>query len=222
MRLAFHVGFGVLGSIALTASVMAQPSGKIGIYSCIDAAGHRITADRPIPQCADREQRVLSPSGVERGRLGPALTEAEMAQRLEQRRNEQLQLQRQQEQRRRDAVLLARYPDRSLHDAARRDAVLQMEEMQALARKRLQELDKEKQQLDQELQFYQQDPSKTPARLKGVLQDVEKAQQEQRALLAAQADEVQRIHKRFDADLQRLLPLWKSQQPSVSAADSSS
>ncbi len=88
--------------------------------------------------------------------------------------------------------------------------------------KRLQELDKEKQQLDQELQFYQQDPSKTPARLKGALQDVEKAQQEQRALLAAQADEVQRIHKRFDADLQRLLPLWKSQQPSVSAADSSS
>lgn len=218
MRLAFHLGFGVLGSIALTASVMAQPSGKMGIYSCIDASGRRITADRPIPQCADREQRMLSPSGVERGRLGPALTEAEMAERLELRRNEQLQQQRLQEQRRRDAVLLARYPERSLHDAARRDALSQMEEMQLLARKRLQELDKEKLELDQELQFYQQDPSKVPARLKAALQAIENAQIEQRALITAQANEVQRIHSRFDADLQRLLPLWKSQQAAPSAA----
>lgn len=218
MRLAFHLGFGVLGSIALTASVMAQPSGKMGIYSCIDASGRRITADRPIPQCADREQRMLSPSGVERGRLGPALTEAEMAERLELRRNEQLQQQRLQEQRRRDAVLLARYPERSLHDAARRDALSQMEEMQLLARKRLQELDKEKLELDQELQFYQQDPNKLPARLKAAFQAIENAQIEQRALITAQTNEVQRIHSRFDADLQRLLPLWKSQQAAPSAA----
>ena len=218
MRLAFHLGFGVLGSIALTASVMAQPSGKMGIYSCIDASGRRITADRPIPQCADREQRMLSPSGVERGRLGPALTEAEMAERLELRRNEQLQQQRLQEQRRRDAVLLARYPERSLHDAARRDALSQMEEMQLLARKRLQELDKEKLELDQELQFYQQDPNKVPARLKAAFQAIENAQIEQRALITAQTNEVQRIHSRFDADLQRLLPLWKSQQAAPSAA----
>lgn len=219
MRLAFHLGSFVLGSMALTASVMAQPSGKTGIYSCIDATGRRITADRPIPQCADREQRLLSPSGVERGRIGPALTETEMAQRLEQRRNEQLQQQRIQEQRRRDAVLLARYPDRALHDAARREALAQMEEMQALARKRLQELDREKLQLDQELQFYQQDASRVPVRLRGALQDVEQAQQEQRALLAAQAEEVQRIHKRFDVDLLRLQPLWKSQHLTTSTAE---
>ena len=115
--------------------------------------------------------------------------------------------------------MLARYPDRALHDAARREALAQMEEMQALARKRLQELDREKLQLDQELQFYQQDASRMPARLRGALQDMEHAQQEQRALLAAQAEEVQRIHKRFDVDLQRLQPLWKSQDLTTSTAE---
>ena len=189
---------------------MAQPaSGTNSIYTCVDGAGQRLTADRPIPQCADREQRVLSPSGVERSRIGPALTEAEMAQRREQKRNEQLAQQRQQEQRRRDAALLARYPDRSAHDAARREALLQVEELQNQAQQRLKELDREKQHLNQELEFYQKDPSRMPVRLRAALQDVEKGQQDQRAMLAVQADEMRRIHQRFDAELQRLQPLWK-------------
>ena len=33
------------------------------IYSCIDAHGKRITSDRPIPECAAREQRVLNADG---------------------------------------------------------------------------------------------------------------------------------------------------------------
>lgn len=189
---------------------MAQPaSGTNSIYTCVDGAGQRLTADRPIPQCADREQRVLSPSGVERSRIGPALTEAEMAQRREQKRNEQLAQQRQQEQRRRDAALLARYPERSAHDAARREALQQVEELQNQAQQRLKALDREKQHLNQELEFYQKDPSRMPVRLRAALQDVEKGQQDQRAMLAVQADEMRRIHQRFDAELQRLQPLWK-------------
>lgn len=189
---------------------MAQPaSGTNSIYTCVDGAGQRLTADRPIPQCADREQRVLSPSGVERSRIGPSLTEAEMAQRREQKRNEQLAQQRQQEQRRRDAALLARYPERSAHDAARREALQQVEELQNQAQQQLKALDREKQHLNQELEFYQKDPSRMPARLRAALQDVEKGQQDQRAMLAVQADEMRRIHQRFDAELQRLQPLWK-------------
>jgi len=197
--------------MAFTATVMAQPTPRLNIYSCIDASGHRITADRPIPQCADREQRVLSPSGAERKRLGPALTELEMAQRLEQRRQEQLVVQRAQEQRRRDAALLARYPKRALHDAARSNALMQVEELQGLARERLEALEKEKRQLDEELLFYQQDIAKAPARLRASQEEIQKSLLAQRALLDAQTEEVLRIHRRFDSDLQRLLPLWESQ-----------
>lgn len=194
-----------------TATVVAQPNPRQSIYSCIDASGQRITADRPIPQCADREQRVFSSSGIERKRLGPALTELEMAQRLQQQRQEQLLVQRAQEQRRRDAALLARYPQRAVHDAARSNALVQIEEMQRMVRERLQALEQKKRQLDEELLFYEQDIAKAPARLRASVEEVEKAQKHQRTLLDAHTEKAQRIHLRFDRDLQRLLPLWESQ-----------
>lgn len=190
---------------------MAQPSTVKGIYTCTDAAGKRLTADRPIAQCADREQRILGPTGVERSRVGPALTETEIAERLEARRQEQLLQQRAQEQRRRDAALVARYPERSSHDSVRRSALVQTEELQNLAQQQLLALDQERQQLQQELAFYTQDLSKVPARLRGAVQDVEKAQRDQRAILANHVEEAQRIHQRFDAELERLKPLWASQ-----------
>jgi hypothetical protein len=213
MRLALHIGFPVLFSMASTVSVMAQPLAVKGIYTCTDASGNRLTADRPIAKCADREQRVLGPSGVERSRLGPALTEVEMAQRLEQRRQAQLRQQRVLEQHRRDAALLARYPQRSTHDAARRHALLQINALQELARKQMQSLDEEGLQLQQELDFYAKDTSKIPARLSGSVHMLEKTKQDQQAVLAAQAQEAQRIHQRFDAELARLQPLWSSQSP---------
>lgn len=214
MRLPLHIGLSVLCSIGTTASVIAQPLPSTGIYTCIDASGKRLTADRPIAQCADREQRVLGPTGVERSRLGPALTEMEMLQRLEQRRHEQQVQQRILEQRRRDAALLARYPQRPMHDDARRLALLQIEEFQALAYKQMLELDKESQKLQKEQAFYSQDVSSIPVRLREAVQDMEKAQREQRVLLVVQAEEIKRIHQRFDAELERLLPLWASQSGS--------
>ena len=76
-----------LASLAVRAQAQ-KAAGPSGIYSCIDASGRRITADRPIPECADREQRVLSPSGMVRERLGPVLTDQERAAREAQRRKE--------------------------------------------------------------------------------------------------------------------------------------
>ena len=209
MRLALHIGFWVFCSTAPTTSVMAQSSATSGIYTCTDATGRRITADRPIPQCADREQRVLGPSGVERKRIGPALTEAEMAQRLEQRRQEQLALQREQEVRRRDAALLARYPTREKHDAFRRASLLQIEELKAAAQQRLNDLHKEKDKLSKELEFYQNDKSQIPPRLQGALQDLERVESEQHAVIQSHNEEAVRISQRFDAELLRLEPMWK-------------
>lgn len=222
MRLASHIGSSVLCRVALAVLAIVSPSYAAGIYTCVDASGQRITADRPIAQCADREQRVLGPTGIERSRVGPALSEVEMSQRLEQRRNEQQMQQRAQEQRRRDAALLTRYPHRESHDVARRDALVQVQaqvqEQKVLAQARMEELAQEKRKLLQELEFYGNDYSKLPVRLRIALQDVEGAHQEQRALIEAQNGEVQRVHKRFDAELLRLQPLWQSQGPTSSAA----
>ena len=61
----------VAGMLLAGASVaaVAQPA----IYSCVDGKGRRITSDRPIPECLDREQKELNPSGTVRRSVGPNL-----------------------------------------------------------------------------------------------------------------------------------------------------
>src|SRR5690606_26416093 len=50
-----------------------------GIYTCVDGHGKRLTADRPIPECLDREQRVLNKDGSQRKVLAPRQTPQERA-----------------------------------------------------------------------------------------------------------------------------------------------
>src|SRR5271170_5309453 len=84
---------------ALRAQTPSQAAG--GIYSCTDSKGHVITADRPIADCNDREQRELSPNGMVR-RVEPTYTAREQAARDERDRQAQQQAARQLEDRRRE------------------------------------------------------------------------------------------------------------------------
>ena len=63
--------FGLLLS-GLLASAAAQ-----SIYSCTDARGNKLTSDRPIAECLDREQKELNPSGSVRRSVAPSLTAVE-------------------------------------------------------------------------------------------------------------------------------------------------
>ena len=67
----------VLGAVA--APVLAQSAYPGGIYTCTDARGRKLTSDRPIPECSDREQTVLNPSGTVRAIVPPTLTGPERA-----------------------------------------------------------------------------------------------------------------------------------------------
>ncbi len=72
---------GWLGSLVAAGLVAASlpPAGAQGIYVCVDAKGRRITSDRPILDCLDREQSELSPTGQVIRKIGPSLTAAERA-----------------------------------------------------------------------------------------------------------------------------------------------
>ena len=73
----------------LTALAFAQaPAAGQGIYTCVDKHGRRITADRPIQECLDREQRELSPSGITRRQIGPSLSDTERAARSQRERRD--------------------------------------------------------------------------------------------------------------------------------------
>lgn len=65
MKQALHAKLSLYVVATVWAGAMpaqAQVNGG-GIYACTDASGRRITADRPIASCVDREQRVLGNTG---------------------------------------------------------------------------------------------------------------------------------------------------------------
>lgn len=186
---------------------------QTGIYTCVDAQGRKITADRPIRECIDREQRELNPSGSLKRILPPSLTAEERAREEARKRAETEATARQNDEKRRELLLVSRYPNEQAHQRARNEALQALNEMVATAHRREQELDKQRADIAAELEFYQKDPSKAPEWLKH--RQANNAQQ--RAALAQyfadQEREKARINARFDDELKLLQRLW-TEQPS--------
>ena len=64
---------GRLVTMAVMGLAMAGGSAwsQSGIYTCVDAKGKRWTSDRYIPECSDREQKLMGPTGTVRGVVPP-------------------------------------------------------------------------------------------------------------------------------------------------------
>ena len=206
-----------MACVALAAAAQAwaqQARPPQEVYTCIDKHGRRITSDRPIADCVDREQRVLDRTGTERRRIGPSLTEHERAAQEVQRRKQAEESARIAEERRRERALTARYPDEATHQAERNAALDQVEEVVVVAHKRVQSLKAERRRLDVELEFYRGDVTKAPVLLQRQIADNEQALADQQRFLATQELEKRRIHQRFDAELAQLRQLWAAQRAS--------
>ena len=220
--------YALIGFLALTlviaGEVQAQQAGaarspaggtggagsNAGIYSCVDSRGHTITADRPIPDCIDREQRELNPSGTIRRKVEPTYTPREQAEREERERQAQLLASRQIEERRRERALLIRYPNAAAHNRERAEALVQIDAVILAAKKRLSELADERKRVDEELEFYKADPSKAPGSIRRKAEDNARSVEVQNRFIAEQEEENKRVNARFDEELARLKPLWKT------------
>ena len=179
-----------------------------GIYTCTDSKGRRITSDRPIPECLDREQRQLSGSGLVRRVLPPSYTAEERAQLDAQRRQEEEQRARVAEEKRRDRALLIRYPTQASHDKERTEALGQIDEVVGAVNKRERELELQRKEIDTEMEFYQRDADKAPSWLRRKLEDNQQQALVQKRFLEEQAMEKKRINARFDEELVKLRQLW--------------
>ena len=212
-RLSPHAGWAIrattLGIMCLMGmeAVWAQDN-KGGIYSCIDSRGRRLTSDRPIAECLDREQQELNSNGIVRRVLPPSYTAEERARIAEQRRLENAEKSRIAEEKRRDRALLIRYPSRSVHDKERNEALAQVEEIIGAVDNRYKALIEQRRELDLELEFYQNDLNKAPAWLRRKFEDNAEQQQIQQRFLSDQAMEKKRITARFDEELVKLRQLW--------------
>ncbi len=217
MKQALHAKLSLYVVATVWAGAMPAPAqaNSGGIYACTDANGQRITADRPITSCVDREQRVLGNSGVELRRVGPTLTDQERSAQEAKRRQDQAEQQRLREERSRERAMLARFPSQGVHDATRAEAIAQINDVIGVAQKRLVDLKERRRKLNTELEFYQNDPKKAPANLRRQLDDNTESQAEQQRFIKQQEEEKQRINQRFDAELQQLRKLWTELPPAA-------
>lgn len=189
-----------------------------GIYSCVDSKGRRLTADRPIAECTDREQKVLNPSGTVKSTLRPTLTAKERAALEARQKLEAEELARQAEEKRRERALLVRYPDRATHDKERAEALAQIAVVRKAAVKRVNELNRQRDDLGTEMEFYKKDPAKAPASLRRQMDDIAHSLAVQGRFIADQDAESARVDARFDEELVRLKELWAQRAAVISAS----
>jgi hypothetical protein len=210
----------ILVMALLTAGGALPAAAQPGIYSCVDAKGRTVTADRPIAACIDREQKELNPSGSVKRTVPPTLTARERALAEEKARQAEEEKVRAAEERKRNHALVTRYPDQAAHDKERSATLSVADDVVATATRRLAALAAERRKLDAEMEFYLKDPSKAPARLKRQIEENVQHASAQQRFIAAQEGEKQRINARFDEELARLRALWADAraQPPVAAA----
>jgi hypothetical protein len=200
------------GSLLAASLVLAGASAWAqitpGVYTCVDAKGRKLTADRPIPECTDREQKILNPSGTVKEKIGPTLTAKERADLETKEKHEIEERSRSIDEKRRDRALLTRYPTKAVHDQERAQALAQIGVVIQAAKTRLEELTKQRVVIDEEMEFYKKDPTKAPAYLRRQLEENIQSQAVQRRFIGEQDGEAKRVNARFDEELVRLRQLW--------------
>ena len=202
------LGMALVGGLAAAACLSAAAQ---GIYTCTDSRGRKLTSDRPIIECLDREQRVMNKDGSTRTVLPPSLTAEERAELEARERRRNADRVAQQDAIRRDRMLLARYPNEAEHNKAREIAIEDVRGSIRNSENRIAELDKERKPLLDEAEFYKKQPM--PAKLKQSLEFVDVAVDAHKTLIQNQEAELKRIGQLFDVELQRLRKLWTGTAP---------
>ena len=205
----------LLANLSGVTSTQAQPTSNQGIFTCTDARGRKLTSDRPIPECNDREQKLLNPSGTVRAKVGPTLTAQERAEQEAKDKAEQEEQARVNEEKRRDRALVVRYPSKTVHDRERVEALAQIGVVRQAAVKRIEELLRQKTAINQEMEFYKKDPSKAPPAIRRQVDEVTQSMAVQERFIAEQDAELRRVNARFEEELVRLKLLWAKQSPAL-------
>lgn len=195
----------VLAASPIAWAQNAAPAGKT-IYTCTDARGKRLTSDRLIPECSDREQRELNSDGSLKRIIPPTLTTDERAEAEAREREAAAARVARQDATRRDRNLMARFPNEAAHRKAREAALDDVRNSVRISEARVKLLMAERKPLLDEAEFYV--GKNLPVKLKGQFDANDASLAAQRSLIQDQETEVVRINELYDLELARLKKLW--------------
>ena len=201
-------------AVLLLASAHAQtpppPPGQPKIYVC-DLNGKRITSDRPILDCKDKEQLELNRDGSPKRVVPPTPTADERAEQEARERTESAARATHQIAVRRDRDMLNRFPNETAHNKAREKALDDVRASVRNSETRIKLLQQERKPLMEEAEFYA--GKSLPVKLKSSLDANDASLEAQTSLVQNQQTEIGRINTLYDAELARLKKLWGGAQP---------
>jgi hypothetical protein len=192
----------------------AADGAKTYIFQC-DLNGKKVTSDRPIPECINKEQRQLNPDGSLKSIIMPTLTDDERAEKERLDREREVERVAKNDAIRRDRNLMQRFPNEAEHTKARTKALDDLRASAKNSEARIALLMVERKKLEEEKQFYVNDRvnKALPSGLKQKLDANEASLGAQKSLAQNQDSEVLRINRLYDAELARLKKLWAGAQP---------
>jgi hypothetical protein len=208
---ALWVGWVIPGAWVLAAAHAGAAPSAAQIFSCVDASGKRITSDRPILECQNRDQRLLNADGSVKNIVPPTPTPDERAEAEARERQFQTERAMRQEAVRRDRNLLVRFPNEAAHRKSREAA---LDDNRAAVRRsevRIEGLTKARKPLTDEAEFYI--GKQLPPQLKQQLDANDAAVKAQQDLMLNQQTEIVRINTLYDSELERLRSLWAGATP---------
>jgi len=193
---------------------LAAEGAKTYIFQC-ELNGKKVTSDRSIPECANKEQRQLNPDGSLYRIVKPTPTPDELEDIERKDRDAKAALAAQNDAVRRDRNLMQRFPNEATHKKARDKALDDLRLAAKSSEARIGLLLIERKKLEEEKQFYVNEQVKKPlpTALKQKLDANEAALEAQKSLAQNQEFEVVRINNLYDIELTRLKKLWAGAQP---------
>lgn len=207
------------GVAGLAAAQPARPpSPPTGLlFVCTDGRGRTYTGDRPPPECANFEMRVLNRDGSLRQLVPAPLTPEQKAAKAAEEKRKAEEAERALEQRRRDRSLLETYASEAEIEAQRTKTLASREQQIARSEERLKRLAADRKKLDDEAEFYVK--REQPAALKRAFTNNAELVKTEQTIIADTRAEMTRINERFDAEVKRFRELVQGGSRPVSRGE---
>ncbi len=191
-----------------------------GVYTCTTAEGRRITSDRPIPECFDREQRQLSTTSGRVEVIPPRETQAQRWAAEEARKEESRQRLRAEQQQRLDRQLLLRYPDDVALELRRGYLLDEVKKRWAPTLAEKTELDAERKELQKRAAARQKEGKPSDFEDAKAAVRLERRALQIRPMVDKMQAEIDEVNQQMDADLLRLRTLRAEQEAARAKARS--
>ena len=197
----------LLAAVAVWATpARADTDSRPLIYTCVDKSGKKLTSDRPIPECIEKEQHLLNLDGSKRSVVAPTPTANERSEMEARLREADAERVARNDAIRRDKNLVNRFPNEAAHSAAREKALDDVRKSVRNSEERIALLKVERKPLMDEAEFYV--GKSLPGKLKQALDANDASLEAQKSLVQNQQVEVGRINALYDIERARLKKLW--------------